>query len=71
MEGIYNNQRKSSNDKIINQAKTKRGGLMVVLNETQRKVGYLPKEVQTYIAKQMNVPPALSMVWCPFIHFSH
>ncbi len=57
MEGILQQSEiKAAIDKIINQAKTKRGGLMVVLNETQRNVGYLPKEVQTYIAKQMNVP---------------
>jgi len=60
MEGILQHSEiKATIDKIIDQAKTKRGGLMVVLNETQRAVGYLPKEVQSYIAKRMNVPPSV------------
>ena len=60
MEGILQQTEiKAAIDKIIDRAKEKRGGLMVVLNETQREVGYLPKEVQTYIAKRMNVPPSV------------
>ncbi len=46
-------------DKIIERAKEKRGGLMVVLNEAQRAIGYLPKEVQKYIARQLNVAPSV------------
>ena len=59
-EGILTNSAtKATIDKIIDAAKEKRGGLMVVLNETQRAVGYLPKEVQTYIAKRMSVAPSV------------
>ena len=62
MEGILENvEIKTSVDKIIDKAKEKRGGLMVVLNETQREIGYLPKEVQGYIAKRMGV--AASVVY--------
>lgn len=50
---------KAKIDAIIDAAKEKRGGLMVVLNETQREIGYLPKEVQNYIAKRMNVAPSV------------
>ena len=59
-EGILtNSDTKATVDKIIDAAKEKRGGLMVVLNETQRAVGYLPKELQTYIAKRMGVAPSV------------
>src|SRR5512137_912097 len=59
MEGILAQPEvKTAVDQIIDTAKGKRGGLMVVLNETQRKIGYLPKEVQSYIAKQMRVAPS-------------
>lgn len=46
-------------DQIIDASQGKRGGLMVVLNETQRKIGYLPKEVQAHIAKRMRVAPSV------------
>lgn len=60
MEGILQQAEiKTAIDKIIDQAKEKRGGLMVVLNETQRGIGYLPKEVQSYIAKRMHVAPSV------------
>ena len=60
MEGILAKPEiKDAIDRILASAKEKRGGLMVVLNETQREVGYLPKEVQTYIAKEMNVAPSV------------
>lgn len=60
MEGILKEPEiLASIDSIIEKAQTKRGGLMVVLNETQRKIGYLPKEVQAYIAKRMKVAPSV------------
>ena len=60
MEGILAKPEiKSAIDGIINAAKEKRGGLMVVLNETQRRIGYLPKEAQVYIAKEMGVAPSV------------
>jgi NADH:ubiquinone oxidoreductase subunit E len=59
MEGILaKTEVKAAVDQIIDTAKGKRGGLMVVLNETQRSIGYLPKEVQAYIAKRMRVAPS-------------
>jgi NADH:ubiquinone oxidoreductase subunit E len=62
MDGILENvEIKTGVDKIIDKAKEKRGGLMVVLNETQREIGYLPKEVQGYIAQRMGV--AASVVY--------
>ena len=60
MEGILAQQDvKTALDTIIDAAKDKRGGLMVVLNETQRKIGYLPKEVQAYIAQRLRVAPSV------------
>ena len=60
MEGILaTSEVKDAVDNIIDAAKEKRGGLMVVLNETQREVGFLPQELQAYIAKRMNVPPSV------------
>ena len=60
MEGILAKPEvKEAIDGIISAAKEKRGGLMVVLNETQRHIGYLPKEAQVYIAKQMGVAPSV------------
>ena len=60
MEGILAKPEvKGAVDRILAAAKEKRGGLMVVLNETQREIGYLPQEVQTYIAKEMKVAPSV------------
>ena len=43
-------------DGIIAQYKDKPGSLIPVLEETQGVVGYLPVELQEYIAKGLNVP---------------
>ncbi len=60
MEGILDSTDvKAAIDKIVAGAKEKRGGLMVVLNESQKEIGYLPKEVQSYIAKEMRVAPSV------------
>ncbi|MBD3306737.1 NAD(P)H-dependent oxidoreductase subunit E [candidate division KSB3 bacterium] len=61
MEGILAQEEdvQATVDSIIDAAKEKRGGLMVILNETQRAVGYLPKEIQTYIAKRTATPPSV------------
>ncbi len=60
MEGILAQADvKTAVDHIIDTAAGKRGGLMVVLNETQREIGYLPKEVQRYIARRMRVAPSV------------
>ncbi|MCP4403710.1 MAG: NAD(P)H-dependent oxidoreductase subunit E [bacterium] len=60
MEGILDSADvKAAIDKIVDGAKEKRGGLMVVLNESQKEIGYLPKEVQSYIAKEMRVAPSV------------
>ncbi|PIE34162.1 NAD(P)H-dependent oxidoreductase subunit E [candidate division KSB3 bacterium] len=60
MEGILVQQdMKTAIDKIIDGAKDKRGALMVILNETQREIGYLSKEVQGYIAQRLRVAPSV------------
>lgn len=43
-------------DEIIEQNRQRPGALMVVLNETQSKIGYVSVPIQQYIAKKMNVP---------------
>lgn len=43
-------------DEIIAQNRERPGALMVVLNETQSKIGYVSIPMQKYIAKQMRVP---------------
>lgn len=43
-------------DEIINQNRERPGALMVILNETQSKVGYVSVPMQNYIAKKMRVP---------------
>lgn len=43
-------------DQIIDQYKNKRGALIPVLEECQRVTGYLPVELQDYIAYGLNVP---------------
>jgi len=45
-------------DEIIGRYKHKEGTLIPVLKETQEVVGYLPREVQYYIAGQMNLDPS-------------
>lgn len=43
-------------DEIIDQNRERPGALMVVLNETQSKVGYVSVPMQNYIAQKMRVP---------------
>ncbi|MCS6992636.1 MAG: NAD(P)H-dependent oxidoreductase subunit E [Anaerolineales bacterium] len=43
-------------DEIIEQNRERPGALMVVLNETQSKIGYVSVPIQHYIAKKMRVP---------------
>ncbi|PWH14351.1 MAG: NAD(P)H-dependent oxidoreductase subunit E [Anaerolineae bacterium] len=43
-------------DEIIEQNRDRPGALMVVLNETQSKIGYVSVPIQHYIAKKMRVP---------------
>lgn len=43
-------------DEIIAQNRERPGALMVVLNETQSKIGYVSIPMQKYIAKQLRVP---------------
>ncbi len=43
-------------DEIIDQNHERPGALMVILNETQSKVGYVSVPMQNYIAKKMRVP---------------
>ncbi len=43
-------------DPIIEKFRDKQGNLIPVLHEIQEKVGYLPKDVQEYVAKELGVP---------------
>jgi NADH:ubiquinone oxidoreductase subunit E len=43
-------------DEIIERHKNKLGSLIPVLEECQPVVGYLPVELQEYIAKRLNIP---------------
>ena len=54
-EGLCDNKR-AVLDEIIAQHRDRPGALMVVLNETQGKVGYVSEPMQAYIAKKMRVP---------------
>ncbi|HEY3312905.1 MAG TPA: NAD(P)H-dependent oxidoreductase subunit E [Anaerolineales bacterium] len=43
-------------DQIIAENLGRPGAMMVVLNETQGKIGYISPEMQAYIAKKLRVP---------------
>lgn len=43
-------------DEIISANQGRPGAMMVVLNETQSKVGYISAPMQAYIAKKLRVP---------------
>lgn len=45
-------------DKFIDSLPTKKGALIQVLHHAQGLFGYLPREVQLHVAKQLEVPPA-------------
>ncbi len=55
IEGICEEKR-AVLDEIIAQNRERPGALMVVLNETQSKLGYVSVPMQHYIAKKMRVP---------------
>lgn len=54
-EGLCENKRAILDD-IISQNRERQGALMVILNETQNKVGYVSVPMQNYIAKKLRVP---------------
>lgn len=54
-DGICDNKR-ALLDEIITANRERPGALMVVLNETQNKVGYVSEPMQAYIARKMRVP---------------
>ena len=43
-------------DEIIAAHRHRPGALMVILNETQKQVGYVSEPMQRYVAKKMRVP---------------
>ena len=45
-------------DSFINSLPTKDGSLIQVLHHAQEIFGFLPKEVQLYIAQSLNIPPS-------------
>ena len=53
--GLCDNKR-SVIDQIIDENVHRPGAMMVILNETQSKVGYISAPMQEYIAKRLRVP---------------
>lgn len=53
---LENPQQKRIIDEIIAQNLDKKGATMVVLNQVQQEIGYIPKPVQAYIAEALGVP---------------
>ncbi len=43
-------------DKILEDNKNLPGGLMVILNELQSKVGFISETMQVYVAKKLGIP---------------
>jgi len=43
-------------DEIIDNGKSVPGGLMVVLNELQSKIGFISEPMQRYVAQKMGIP---------------
>ncbi|MGM0421429.1 MAG: NADH-quinone oxidoreductase subunit NuoE [Bacillota bacterium] len=43
-------------DSIIEKYQSKRGSLIPVLHEIQKTVGYLPEDIQKYVAKELKLP---------------
>lgn len=43
-------------DPIIEKHSEKKGNLIPVLNDIQKKIGYLPLEVQKYVSKKLEIP---------------
>ena len=43
-------------DEIIATHRNRPGALMVILNETQKQVGYVSEPIQKYVAKKLRVP---------------
>lgn len=43
-------------DPIIDKHRNKKGNLIPVLNDIQKKVGYLPLEVQKYVSENLEIP---------------
>jgi NADH-quinone oxidoreductase subunit E len=54
-QGLCENKR-SIIDQIIAENGQRPGAMMVVLNETQGKVGYISAAMETYIARKLRVP---------------
>lgn len=54
-QGLCENKR-AIIDQIIAENRDRPGAMMVVLNETQGKVGYVSEPMQAYIAKKLRVP---------------
>jgi NADH-quinone oxidoreductase subunit E len=55
VQGLCENKR-SMIDQIIAENRSRPGAMMVVLNETQSKVGYISAPMQKYIARQLHLP---------------
>jgi NADH:ubiquinone oxidoreductase subunit E len=47
---------KAKIDAILDANKDKQGGLMVILNELQSKIGFVSEPMQRYVAQQLKIP---------------
>lgn len=56
IDGNNTDQKYSSLDKVIERYSSEQGQLIRILQEAQEIFGYLPEEVQTYIAGKTNIP---------------
>src|SRR5512140_3737819 len=49
-------EKKAIIDHILEENRSRPGGLMVILNEVQSQIGFISEPMQAYIATQMRVP---------------
>ncbi len=52
-------EHKARLDRIIEREKGKKGSLISILHQAQGLYGYLPKELQDYIAEKLNISPTV------------
>lgn len=66
---LENNQMFQELNNFIDSLETKDGALIEVLHRAQEIFGYLPKEVQTFVAQKLNLP--LSKVYGVITFYSY
>jgi NADH-quinone oxidoreductase subunit E len=53
---LADTEKKQVIDQILEDNKNRQGGLMVVLNELQNRIGYVTEPMQQYVALRMHLP---------------